>query len=251
VAVTPLSEGELTLEQAASHYVQNVHRLRPGDRFVAFDPQSRTQADAEIVGCAAAAVRCRMSKMTVMPERTSRVSLIYALAKGDKLDVVVRDATALGVDEIVLTSTERSIVQLAGDRAERRVARLKTVAVESARQCQRGDIPCVVGPLSLQEALEHAAAHAGERWCLHPDGPISAGQALVQWSPQRRLAVLIGPEGGFSNAELELAQRYGFRVVALGQLVLRTETAVAAVLGAIVCHATALATPTENDAAPG
>ena len=224
VYVPELSAGQRKLDADASKYVSRVHRLGPGDRFVAFDPEARLEADAEIVS-----VDGRRVVVLLSQPREARVlaavevTLLQGIGKGDKLDRVVRDATALGAARIVGVETERSVVQ----RAERRTERLRTIALDAARQCGRGDLPDIaVGP-TLGEAL--AAVTAQRRVCLDP-----RGSAALSLSGEGSIAILIGPEGGLTTDEIALAEQHGFVRASFGSLVLRTETAATAVLGALV-----------------
>lgn len=226
VYLPSLCAGERSLDAAASRYLRRVHRLGPGGRFVAFDPEARLEAEGEIVGDGA---RVRLAE----PRPASRVagldvSLLQGFGKGDKVDQVVRDATALGARRVIVVETERSVVRVSGERAGGRQARWRTIAIEAARQSGRGDLPEVAGPLPLAQAL--AAANAERRVCLDPEAAAALPEAI---GSERSVALLVGPEGGLSDAELELAAAHGWSRASLGPLVLRTETAAVAALGAL------------------
>jgi 16S rRNA (uracil1498-N3)-methyltransferase len=231
--VAALAEGERALDTAASHYLVHVLRLAAGARFVAFDPERAIEADAEIVQSTRDVVTARFGATraaSVVARR--KTTWIHAIAKGDKTDAIVRDATELGATLIVLAFAERSVVKLDLPRARAKLARWTTIAREAARQSGRADAPEIDGPHPWIDAL--ARAPLGARFCLHPSpdaprlGPLLAS-ALASDAP---LAFAAGPEGGLTLQELEAAERAGFRVVSLGPFVLRTETVPAAVLGA-------------------
>ena len=119
-----------------------------------------------------------------------------------------------------------------------RHARWRTLAVEAARQCGRGNLPAIVGPVPLAEALAPAEGLVRQAVLAPPDAS-GAALGLLSWlqagHPETPVALLIGPEGGLSRSELELAERRGFQRVSLGRFVLRTETAATVALGVVAC----------------
>jgi 16S rRNA (uracil1498-N3)-methyltransferase len=108
------------------------------------------------------------------------------------------------------------------------------VAIESARQSGRGDVPELVGPLALDEAIRAHAPGDALKLCLVPDATTSMARALGGWNPSRRIVLLVGPEGGLSFDEIASANQAGFVPTSLGPLVLRTELAATAALGALL-----------------
>jgi 16S rRNA (uracil1498-N3)-methyltransferase len=165
---------------------------------------------------------------------TVHITLFQAVGKGDKIDQVVRDATALGAKRLVVVTTVRSVPKLA-ERAQARRERWRQIAVAAARQSGRGDVPEVTLPLPLATALEQAPA--GRRIVLDPGADVPLARALDGWSASEPLSALIGPEGGLDDSELEAARAAGFSAVRFGPFVLRTETAATALLGALVALA--------------
>jgi 16S rRNA (uracil1498-N3)-methyltransferase len=232
VFVRSLHAGDRRLETAAAHYLTVVHRLAVGDAFVAFDPEARLEARAVISEVSGRHVTARIES----PERTSEGSLpivlFFSVGKGKKVDHVVREATALGVERIVVVRAQRSVPQR--ESFDQRRQRWTTIATEAARQAGRGSLPALEGPLDLDTAL--ASAPAGVRLCLDPNAGVAfhAALNLELHEPSHAVSVLVGPEGGLAPEELRAAEAAGFRRVSFGELVLRTETAAVAVLGALV-----------------
>jgi 16S rRNA (uracil1498-N3)-methyltransferase len=150
------------------------------------------------------------------------------VGKGTKLDAVVRDATELGVAIVQPVTSARTIVERESAQAHERLVR---VAVEAARQCGRADIPRLEPTRPLEEVL--AVEHEGLGLMLHPRAERRLVD-VVRSSEARAFTALIGPEGGFEDAEIELATRRGYASVRLGWTTLRTETAATAVLGALL-----------------
>ncbi len=240
VPLAELEPGEVTLPAEAARYLVRVRRLVPGDRVIAFDPSSAREAEAELLAApsgpgASRAARLRVGELRPASLRPTReLGLIQAVGKGRKLDAVVRDATELGATSIVPAIAERSVKRPADQAVQ--LERLRRVALEAARQSGRGDVPELRRAEPMLEALERHAPHGKDRLglCLHPAAAQGLGSALRGLEPTTAVTVVVGPEGGLSTAELAKAASSGYRLVSLGSLVLRTETACAAALGALL-----------------
>ncbi len=221
LALEGLQEGERELSREARKYLR-VRRLEKGDAFVAFDPVARLEAEGVVLAAGRVSLQAPRAA-SALP--SSPIVVIQCTCKGGKLDQVVRDATELGATCIVAAVAERSIKRQTSPAT---LMRWQRIAIEAARQCGRGDVPEIVGPILLAETLQ---AH-GPGLLLHP---AADKQFADYWAPAGRavISIAIGPEGGFSNEELATASRHGFTSVRLGQFVMRTETACAAALGAI------------------
>jgi 16S rRNA (uracil1498-N3)-methyltransferase len=234
VPIPDLVDGEHVLSSDASRYLCRVRRLGPGDHFVAFDPEARTEADASVLE--ASPDRARVCIHEVRAARvvaSTALVLVYGLAKGDKVDDVVRDATELGATRIIIARTERAVVKATQERAKDKEARWRRIAEQAARQCGRADPPVIDGVFDWNEALDRASA-CEAKFCLDPRAVESLGGALAPAAQHgASIAFAIGPEGGLTADEIEIAVAKGFLPASLGSFVLRTETVAAAVLGAV------------------
>lgn len=196
-----------------------------------FDPLLAVEAEAELLDTASGVVRCEISVVQPSTYRALPIVLLQALAKGEKPELTIREATALGVERIVFVESERVVVKLEPERRATRRTRWQRVAVEAARQCGRGNLPVLQGPLPLLDVL--AQSTEALRLLLSPAGePLFT--RLDSWRADQTLGLLIGPEGGLSDGEQQLAAEHGFRAVSLGRTTLRTELAGVAALGALV-----------------
>ena len=214
--------GTITLAEAASRHVR-VLRLRAGDEVELFDGRGRVaRARVESLG---AQVVCQVQTPTVAETERARVVLMLAIPKGSKLDDCVRMATELGVDEVVLMYTERTVPHWDPERARSRLDRLARIASEAAAQCERNDVPLVHGPQPYATCLEQMPTDAaGVLFGARSRGALTFVDTPVQvWCA-------IGPEGGFTEAEVGMFEGAGFSVASLGTRVLRVETAVPAAL---------------------
>jgi 16S rRNA (uracil1498-N3)-methyltransferase len=142
--------------------------------------------------------------------------LAQAALKADKMDLIVEKATELGVNEIVVFNCERSI----GHPSAQRRARWQRIACGAMKQSQRSTAPVLVGPISFERLLSRPEPLRLLFW----EGECAASLAEVQGAPEAILAA-VGPEGGFSGAEVEQASARGFHAVGLGPRTLRAETA--------------------------
>jgi 16S rRNA (uracil1498-N3)-methyltransferase len=236
--IPDLAAGERRLEGAVAHYLARVLRLRAGDAFLAFDPATAREADAVTVWTDQDTITVRFGSLREGSARAAReLTWIQGLAKGDKCDAVVRDATELGATRVIVATTRRSVVKLDAARAIERQARWARIASEAARQSGRSDAPLVDAPCPWADALARAgdtgSIAGGVRFCLWEQAtdPLAPPlfEALSRGVP---LAFACGPEGGLEAPEVEEARSRGWLVVSLGPFALRTETVAAAVLGA-------------------
>lgn len=221
--------GKVTLGEAQERYLCRVLRLGVGDRVVLFDGQGN-EAEAELAGVGARQVVLRVLGRREGPRRAGpEMVLLQSLAKGDRFDLVVQKATELGVGRIVPMATARTVERLAGERAAQRRERWCRIAQEASRQCGRADVPEILQVMAFGEALAVAGPEALR--LLLWEGAAERGQRLGQVLPAKegdvpgQVVVAVGPEGGFTEAEVALAMEAGFRAVRLGPRVLRTETA--------------------------
>jgi 16S rRNA (uracil1498-N3)-methyltransferase len=228
VPITGLAAGERALDADAAHYVTRVLRLAEGQRFVVFDPEARLEATATLRSSQKKSAIVHIETVvaaSVLPQR--EVSLIQCVGKGAKLDAVVRDASELSATALYPAVSERSVAERSSSAAH---ARLCRIAVEAARQSRRGDVLRVEPTSELSVLLP---SFTGRRVMLHP-GAAPLRDALRALAPREPVTIAIGPEGGFSEQELTMAGNVGFVAASLGPVVLRTETAAAAVLGALL-----------------
>ena len=221
----PAEGGAVILPDAPSRHVR-VLRLREGDEVVLFDGQGRAaSARIESVGDE---VACQAEKPRASESKRTRVVLLLAMPKGSNLDDCVRMATELGVDEVALMQTERTVPRWDSERARSRVDRLTRIASEAAAQCERNDIPVVHGPRPSADWLETMPKGAvGVLFGARAQGPL-----MLEGTPEQ-VWCAVGPEGGFTEAEIASFEEAGFCVASLGAWVLRVETAVPAALAIV------------------
>ncbi len=222
----------MVLDEATSKYVVRVRRLRRGDALILFDPETALEASATLLEDSPQ--RCRVESAAPQPSCAgsgTELVLVQGAGKGEKLDLVVRDATALGVTRLVVLEAERSVRRLAASPGDK-LQRWRRISVEAARQCGRGDTPRLEFATNLVDVV--AALHPQVRvWMLDPRGEAHLAELLLGTGPATALAICVGPEGGWSPHEVDGARGRGGLLVRAWPHVLRTETAATAALGAI------------------
>lgn len=215
VAPTDAAGERFALPASIERQVRTVLRLRDGARIVLLT------GDGSEATCRLEAGDCVVEERRASAgEPRHRLTVVQALLKGDGLEEVVQRGTELGVSEFRLVVTERSVAR---DLSPRRLERLRAVAREAAEQSERGVIPRVHAPVQLREAFAAGSVLLLER---------HDARRLSQLEPPT--TVIIGPEGGFSPAEVEVATASGLELAGLGPRILRSETVAAAVAAAIL-----------------
>jgi 16S rRNA (uracil1498-N3)-methyltransferase len=220
-------EAEFTLPDGAARHVQ-VLRLQPGDALTLFDG-SGGQWSALIVKIGRQRVDVRVgAHEPVERELPLRIALALGMPANDRMDALVEKATELGAAAIQPLICERSVLRLTGDRALRRAAHWRSVAIAACEQCGRNRVPEVAEPLPLSVWLQ-GGSPAGRRLLLSL-GPGATPVTGLAGLDRADLTVLSGPEGGLSDAEIALALAGGFEPASLGPRVLRADTAPIAAL---------------------
>ena len=223
---------ERLLPPGAVRHVQ-VLRLRPGDALVLFDGRGG-EYDATLthLGRSEAGVRVGAHR-AVERELARPVTLAVGMPANERMDTLVEKATELGAAAIQPLVCERSVLRLHGERAQKKQAHWRGVAVAAAEQCGRTRLPEVHAVTALAAWLRHATdAPASVRWLLDP-GDATPLSRLAESLGDEGVLLLSGPEGGFSDAERELALAAGFVAASLGPRVLRADTAPLAALACI------------------
>ena len=166
-----------------------------------------------------------VKKLRENNELSNDIILIASLIKGEKMDLVLQKATELGVSEIVLLQSERSVVKIKKDDKEVKLKRFNKILKEAAEQSKRSKIPALyriidINGLRTIEANVRLIAYEGMEGNTQ-----SFNKAIEAIKPKDKVAILIGPEGGFSDDEVDAATHYGYKKISLGRRILRAETA--------------------------
>jgi len=227
---TPLAAGELSLPPSAARHVQ-VLRLQPGSPVTLFDG-SGGEWQAEVLAMGRSEVRVQLqARQLVQRELAQDLTLAVVMPANDRMDGLVEKATELGAAAVQPLMSERSVLRLTGERADKKLAHWQGVAVAASEQSGRTRVPQIAPVRTLAAwlaGLPAADTAQQRRWLLSP-GAARPLHELAQQAAAQTL-VLSGPEGGLSAAEEEAARAHGFVAARLGPRILRADTAPLAVL---------------------
>lgn len=229
----PLAAGAtVPLDADARTHLSRVLRLREGDDVTLFNGDGHDYA-AQLAGAGAALSAQVISREAAMAaESRLSITLVQALARGEKMDWIIQKAVELGVTRLVPVSTQRSEVRLDAERADKRLGHWRKVVASACEQCGRAVLPMVEAPQPLHAAMASLAADGDEaRLVLDPTGQTRL--ADVATASARSFVVAIGPEGGFDPHELDAFTRAGWQRLRLDTPILRTETAGIAIIAAL------------------
>lgn len=215
----PLSENQtVELAKETSHYLSRVLRLPVDAQLRIFNGQGG-EYQARISEASKNAMSLAIGKFNATDNSSPlHIHLGISLSKGERMDFVIQKATELGVTEISLLNSERTEVKLKGERLEKRVEHWRKVSVSACEQSGNNRVPVIHQPVALA------------KWLQCRDEPIKlimqpgTNQPFQQSKPAT-VALLVGPEGGFSDVEVQSANDTGFDSISLGPRILRTETA--------------------------
>lgn len=225
-----IDNGTIRLTAEESHHLARVLRLREGERVSAFDGLGNEWE------CEIAAIHkseCRLSilnELETVVESPLRLTLAQALVKGEKFDLVVQKATELGVSRILPVITEHCEIRISEERSEQRLQRWQRISLGAIKQSGRRRLVEIDQPVRFQQFCRglqgEPALIFSEKAGPEKSGSEKEGRGLPPLAVQDSgLTVVIGPEGGWSDDEIELATSSGLIPVHLGPRILRTETA--------------------------
>jgi len=220
-----------TLDRKTRHYLKTVLRMKVGEPLRLFNGTGM-EYEALIRVLETDGATVEITKKRALPARPFSITLAQGLPKADKMDFIIQKATELGADRIIPFPAVRSVPRLTPERAEAKTTRWRKIALEAARKCGRDQVP-EISPLmpfaDMLTAPDNAALKllfweeetgTGLREIMHADACRDA----------QNFYVVVGPEGGFTEEEVEMARARGFISVSLGQQVLKVDTAALAVL---------------------
>jgi len=208
----------INLAPDASKYLSKVMRYASGDTVVLFNGDGNNYI-ATIIDIGKS-VQVKINSVEKnSTESPLSITLVQSLAKGTKLDLIIQKATELGATRISPVSTERTVLQIDKKRADKKSEHWNKIAQSACAQCNRSVVPVIDSVVSLKQWCED---HKNENSVLiHPKAKLK----FSELQSNTAINILVGPEGGFSDAELAMAVESGAQTVQCGPRVMRTETA--------------------------
>jgi len=220
-----------TLDGPEGHHAATVQRLRAGERLILADGRGGS-ATAEVVAVGKGSVEVTVTGRSHVPAADPRLVVAQGIAKGDRGELAVQAMTEIGVDEILPWAASRSVAQWRGERGDRSRERWAATAREAAKQARRPWLPAVGGdPDCSTKQVAARLAGAAAAFVLHEEA--TSRLAAAELPPGGEVVLVVGPEGGISDAELAAFEEAGAVAVRLGHEVLRTSTAGVAALAVL------------------
>jgi 16S rRNA (uracil1498-N3)-methyltransferase len=214
----------LKVEGEEVKHIRKVLRLKAGDQISVFDGLGK-EFEGVIVEEGLSSVVLRVKNIhSSKRDSPLEITLAQSLLKGEKMDYLIQKATELGVEEIIPFLSSRSVPLLEKSKRLKRYQRWKRIAIEASKQCGRGVIPEIESLQDYSEMLQKALPDALRLILWEREG-VRLKEILERSKERKRIFFVIGPEGGFSEGEVDEAKRAGFVPVTLGRRILRAETA--------------------------
>lgn len=214
-------------------HLRKVLRLEPGDHITVFD-DAGWEHEAVICGLSATQGEIDILRSyQTQRESPLQLTLAVGLTKGEKIDFVIEKATELGVQTIIPFASAYAVPKLDERKITARGERWQKIALSAAKQSGRTQVPVVLPLMKFADLLVHAQPQAAKLLCWEKETEQSLRQAHDKLRDANSLLVAVGPEGGFSPSEAELARQHGFAPVHIGRRILRAETAAVTVLSLV------------------
>jgi 16S rRNA (uracil1498-N3)-methyltransferase len=227
----PLRAAEIvTLDGDEGRHAAVVRRIRAGEEIELTDGAGHV-ARCLVVESGKSGLVCQVTQRRDVPRPEPRITVVQALAKGDRGELAVETMTEVGVDEIIPWAARRSITQWKAERGAKALGKWRATAREAAKQSRRAWHPTVSAPASTGEVAERLAA-AEFAAVLHEQATLPIGRLDLPVTGE--IVLVVGPEGGIDDAELAAFTRAGAASVRMGPTVLRTSTAGAVAAGVIL-----------------
>lgn len=214
------------------HHILHVLRKKEGDTIEATDGTGN-RITARIESTADDKIQLSIVESIAVPERKTRLKLYQAMPRGGKFDWIIEKACELGVDELVPVISERTVTRLSEERGLKKIARWERLVLETMKQVGRLEPMKLSRAIPLEEIGSNLSAFSLKLIPWELEDSTSLKQALDQNTDKNEIEIVIGPEGGFSAAEVERLTGYGFLPVTLGKRILKAETAAISAIASI------------------
>ena len=231
---TPLVlDSEVQLSDSAAAHATRALRLKVGDCAVIFNGDG-FDYECELTFIKKNAVFAKITAThSLLNESCLNVTLLQAISSGDRMDFTIQKAVELGVKSIQPFTSQRSLVKLTADRAEKRTEHWQNIAISACEQSGRSMVPTISAPISLSQLFTHLAKTASANAIKITLAPDASQRLNAIAKPNSDIYLLIGAEGGLSDDEIALSIKHGFQTLKLGPRILRTETASLAAIAAM------------------
>ena len=216
-----IDETKATIKGEECHHLINVRRIKIGD-ILDIRTESGRGFKAEIVNISHSEILLKLLKEIEADQKIIDIALYMSLLKGGNFEFVIRKAAEVGVNRIIPVYSSRTIPEIE-KKAEDKLKRWNKIALSAAKQCLRDNIPVIGHPATFDHAVKNCSGSI--KLAAHPGSELELKKFLTLKERPESASILIGPEGGFTGSELDLASEHGWNIVNFGHTNLRAETA--------------------------
>ena len=222
-----ISDKTVRIEGADVNHIKNVLRMKVGEELSVSNGVDGKEYRCGIVSLDEECITCELRFVKEDGvELPSEVYLFQGLPKADKMELIIQKAVELGVHAVVPVSTKRCVVKLDDKKAKSKIARWQGIAEAAAKQSKRRIVPEVKDVMSFKEAINFVKDFEVKLIPYELAEDMSKTKEIINsLQPGQKIAIFIGPEGGFEGAEVQSAMEAGVEPITLGKRILRTETA--------------------------
>ena len=228
--VIPEAGGVAVVDGEEGFHAATVRRIRPGEHLVLSDGAG-VVADCVVEAADKRSLTARVTARRTVPRPSPTVTVVQAIPKSERSELAVELATEAGADEFIAWQAARCVARWDGDRADKGLRRWRAVARAAARQSRRPYVPGVIGPVSTRALADLVSGRGDTALVLHESATVPLSEIAV--AQAESILLVVGPEGGIADEELEVLIAAGAMSMRLGPTVLRTSTAAAVALGAL------------------
>ncbi len=225
----------LWIDSSESHHIVHVKRLKIGDNIILFNGMG-DECNAEIVEIKENRVKVKINQQkTISKENTVGIAIAFAIPKGKRSHLMIQKCTELGVRKLIPTNYERSVVKIRDD-CSVKIEKWQKIAIEASKQCGRNTITEVEEVVDYNNVLKTVDGYDLLLFACNQSDSNNLKNTLQEHPKVNNIISFIGPEGGFTSNEIEMAKKAGCKFVSLGQRTLRVETAAIAVSAILSYH---------------
>ena len=212
---------QVIFDKDQTHHIVNVMRMRVNDQITVVYNEEAFLATITSTNPLRVEV---VENLHEDHELKNKVTLLYCIPKGEKLDLVIQKATELGVSEIILVQSERCIAKITKENKDKKLVRFNKIALEACEQSKRTKLPVIDKVIDYKDICKFNFDHSYIAY--EDEGEISFKEKVEKIKENETIGIIIGSEGGFSRKEVDYAIQHGYTSVSLGKRILRSETAV-------------------------
>ncbi|GAX60633.1 hypothetical protein SCALIN_C13_0146 [Candidatus Scalindua japonica] len=226
---------DIWIDSSESHHIIHVKRLKIGDNIVVFNGMG-DEFDAEIEEIKDRRVRIKINHQKIISKENSiGIDIAFAVPKGKRSNFLIQKCTELGVRKLIPTNYARSVVKLKDD-CSVKIEKWQKIAIEASKQCGRNTITAIGEVVDFEYFLNAPGSYDLSIFACSQYDSNKLNNTLQEHSKPNNIISFIGPEGGFTSNEIEMAKQKGCKFVSLGQRILRVETAAIAIAAILSYH---------------